>query len=105
MRRRVCPQECHAPEAGVADRAEGRAEGAAVAEVGGEVRDVGLRAVEAADEAAAEVEISWAEEPVACGDDDIVKEGDLRGPVAVGFIEVEVVRALLVVGVGFLGID
>lgn len=105
MRRRVRPQERHAAEPGVVDRPERRAEGAAVAEVGGEVGGVGLRAVEAADEVAVEVEVGRAVEPVAGGDDEVVKTRDLGGPVAVEFVEVEVERLLFVVGVCFLGVD
>lgn len=105
MRRRIGPEERDAAEVSVVNGAECGAEGAAVAEVGGEVVDVGLRAVEAANEAMVKVEVGRSEKPVAGGDDDVVEKMDLGGPMVVRFVEEEFVRALFVGGVGFFGSD
>lgn len=91
MRRRVGPHERHAfvPGRGI-DGAERRAEGVAVREARREVRDVRVRlgTVDAAVEAAVEVDVARAEEPWARGNYNVVETRDLVGPRVVELVEV-----------------
>ncbi|GER47423.1 calcium-dependent lipid-binding family protein [Striga asiatica] len=92
MRRGECAEEHNPSETGNGvDGAESRSEGKTVAEGRREASGgVLFGAVEAADEVAAEVEVSWPEKPVLGGEEDVVEGCDCIRPVRVGLVEVQV---------------